>query len=163
MLTKEMINKLNTHMNLEFYSSNLYLQVSAWCKKNSFEGSSQFFLHHSKEEMNHMMKIFNYLCINTMPIINKIDAPMNQFNSLCDVLEKSYFHEQKITKKINSLVDDAFISKDYLTFNLLQWYVLEQQEEEMLFKNMIDRLLLFGNTSESLFLLDKEFEKHCKK
>ena len=30
MLAKAMIEKLNEQINLEFYSSNLYLQMSAW-------------------------------------------------------------------------------------------------------------------------------------
>lgn len=29
-------------MNLEFYSSNLYLQMSAWWVKNGFDGTAKF-------------------------------------------------------------------------------------------------------------------------
>ena len=32
MLAQAMIEKLNEQINLEFYSSNLYLQMSAWCE-----------------------------------------------------------------------------------------------------------------------------------
>ncbi len=38
MLAKAMIEKLNEQINLEFYSSNLYLQMSAWCEDKGFEG-----------------------------------------------------------------------------------------------------------------------------
>ncbi len=31
MLKQEMANKLNEQLNLEFFSANLYLQMSAWC------------------------------------------------------------------------------------------------------------------------------------
>ncbi len=31
MLQQKIIDKLNEQINLEFYSSNVYLQMSAWC------------------------------------------------------------------------------------------------------------------------------------
>lgn len=42
MLTKDMINKLNEQLNLEFYSANLYLQMSAWCSDKGYEGAAAF-------------------------------------------------------------------------------------------------------------------------
>ena len=51
MLTNDMINKLNEQLNLEFYSANLYLQMSAWCSDKGFEGAAAFLkplsLHHA--------------------------------------------------------------------------------------------------------------------
>lgn len=157
MLKQDMIQKLNIHMNLEFYSANIYLQMSAWSKKNIFEGSAKFFRKHAQEEMTHMMKLFDYLGNTSMPVISAIKAPNAEFNSLCDLVEQAYAHEKYITSSINTLINNSMVIKDYATFNFLQWYVTEQQEEEGLFKNMIDLLLLFGNTSEGLFLLDKKF------
>ncbi len=43
MLKKEMAQKLNEQLNLEFYSANLYLQMSAWCSDKGFEGAAAFF------------------------------------------------------------------------------------------------------------------------
>ncbi|KMJ45580.1 ferritin, partial [Xenorhabdus khoisanae] len=37
MLKQEMIKKLNEQLNLEFYSANLYLQMSAWCSDKGYE------------------------------------------------------------------------------------------------------------------------------
>lgn len=157
MLKREMITKLNEQMNLEFFSSNLYLQMSAWCRDHAFEGAAKFFRDHAKEEMNHMMRLFDYLDgTGSMPIIGQIDAPETKFKSLKEVLEKAYVHEQHITKSINKLADVAISSKDYSTFNFLQWFVAEQHEEEKLFKAMIDRMLLVGNSGEALFMVDQE-------
>jgi len=33
MLKNEMVEQLNQQINREFYSSNLYLQMSAWCEE----------------------------------------------------------------------------------------------------------------------------------
>lgn len=47
-------------------------------------------------------------------------------------------------------------TQDYPTFNFLQWYVAEQHEEEKLFKSIIDKLALAGDTGEGLYLIDQE-------
>lgn len=60
MLTNDMINKLNEQLNLEFYSANLYLQMSAWCSDKGFEGAAAFLKAHSQEEMEHMQRLFDY-------------------------------------------------------------------------------------------------------
>ena len=157
MLKTDMIQKLTQQMNNEFYSSNLYLQMSAWCRDNAYEGAAAFFREHAGEEMEHMMRLFDYLDgTGSMPILGKIDAPKSDFESLKDVLELAYKHEQGITNSINELADFSITSRDYPTFNFLQWFLNEQHEEEKLFKTLVDRLLLVGQTGEGLFLVDKE-------
>ena len=50
MASKAMIKKLNGQLNKEFYSSNLYLQMSAWCDTKGLEGSAAFLKTHADEE-----------------------------------------------------------------------------------------------------------------
>lgn len=157
MLKKEMIQKLTQQMNDEFYSSNLYLQMSAWCRDKAYDGAAKFFRGHANEEMQHMMRLFDYLDgTGSMPIIGQVDAPKANFDSLKDVLEIAYKHEQSITNSINQLADFAISNKDYPTFNFLQWFLNEQHEEEKLFKTLVDRLLIAGDSGEGLFLVDNE-------
>ncbi len=54
MLSKTMADQLNDQINLEFFSSNLYLQMSAWCEDKGFEGAAEFLRVHAVEEMEHM-------------------------------------------------------------------------------------------------------------
>ncbi|SFN06270.1 ferritin [Izhakiella capsodis] len=157
MLSNEMTAKLNEQLNLEFYSANLYLQMSAWCSDKGFEGAAVFLREHSSEEMNHMRRLFNYLSdTGAMPVLGSIDAPPVTFNSLSEVFDKTYEHEKFITKKINELAHAAITSQDYSTFNFLQWYVAEQHEEEKLFKAVIDKLALVGQDGKGLYLADKD-------
>ncbi|GAA5112850.1 non-heme ferritin [Orbus sasakiae] len=158
MLTKEMTKKLNDQLNLEFYSSNLYLQMSAWCDDQNFSTFGRFLRDHAKEEMGHMQRLFDYVqdC-GSLAIVGQIDAPETQFNSLSDVFQKAYAHEIKISQAINELVDYALTKKDYSTFQFLQWYVAEQHEEEKLFKTIVDKLNLVGDNKRDLFFMDKDF------
>lgn len=152
-----MVQSLTQQMNDEFYSSNLYLQMSAWCRDKAYDGAAKFFRDHANEEMQHMMRLFDYLDgTGSMPILGAIDAPTANFDSLKDVLERAYKHEISITNSINELADLAITLKDYPTFNFLQWFLSEQHEEEKLFKTLVDRLLIAGESGEALFLVDKE-------
>lgn len=48
-------------------------------------------------------------------------------------------YEQYITQKIFALADFALESKDFLTFGFLQWYASEQDKEEALFSNILEK------------------------
>ena len=157
MLSSNVIKLLNDQMNLEFYSSNLYLQMSAWCEQNGFEGAAKFLSAHAAEEMQHMRKLFTYLNeTGALAVITAIEAPAYEYKSLKEILELTYGHEKLITSKINELVGKTFEEKDYSAFNFLQWYVAEQHEEEKLFSSILDKLNLLGEDGKGLFLIDKD-------
>ena len=160
MLTPEMISRLNDQLNLEFYSANLYLQMSAWCADKGFEGAASFLKKHSREEMEHMQRLFDYLSdTGALPVLGSIEAPPVTFESLSDVFAQTYEHEQLITGKINELAHAAMTTHDYSTFNFLQWYVAEQHEEEKIFKTVLDKLGMLENSSNGAFLLDKDLAR----
>lgn len=157
MLHQDMINKLNEQLNLEFYSANLYLQMSAWCDDKGFNGAAKFLKAHSREEMEHMHRLFDYLSdTGAMPLLGAIEAPPAEFSSLSELFDKTYEHEKHITSEINKLAHVAMTTQDYSTFNFLQWYVAEQHEEEKLFKSILDKLAMVGDSGKALFLLDKD-------
>ena len=157
MLSANVIKLLNDQMNLEFYSSNLYLQMSAWCEQQGFEGAAKFLSAHAAEEMQHMRKLFTYLNeTGAQAIISAIEAPSHEYKSLKEVIEITYEHEKLITSKINELVGKTFEEKDYSAFNFLQWYVAEQHEEEKLFSSIIDKFNLVGEDGKALFFIDRD-------
>ncbi|QIM68461.1 non-heme ferritin [Basfia succiniciproducens] len=160
MLSANVVKLLNEQMNLEFYSSNLYLQMSAWCDQKGYTGAAAFLSAHAAEEMAHMRKLFTYLNeTGSTAVIEEIEAPTHEFKSLKEVMELTYQHELHITSKINELVGKTFEEKDYSAFNFLQWYVAEQHEEEKLFNGILDKFNLVGNEGKSLFFIDQELAK----
>lgn len=163
MLAESMVEKLNEQINLEFYSSNLYLQMSAWCEDKGFEGAALLLRGHAIEEMSHMNRLFTYVSeTGALPIIGTIVAPPHQFKSLKEIFTETYAHECLITKKINELTHVAFSTHDYSTFNFLQWYVAEQHEEEKLFKGILDKIDLVGEDGKALFWVDKDLAELAK-
>ena len=160
MLSQTMISKLNEQINLEFYSSNLYLQMASWCESQGLDGCNQFLRQHAQEEMQHMQKLFDYVNeTGGMAIIGAIQAPPAEYTSVQDVFQKTLNHECEITQKINELAHTAFTDQDYSTFNFLQWYVAEQHEEETLFKSIVDKVKMIGLEGNGLYFIDQEIAK----
>jgi ferritin len=157
MLKKNILDKLNAQVNLEHLSSNLYLAMASWCQFKGLEGSAAFLTDHSQEELQHMLKLFDYINnTGSMAIVGPVSAVQTEFKDINDVFQKTFEHEQMITQKINELVDLALTEKDFSTFNFLQWYVSEQHEEEALFKRILDKIDVIGLDGRGLHLVDQE-------
>ena len=157
MLSQELIARLNRQINLEHFSANFYLQMSSWCEAKGLEGSAAFLKEHAAEEMSHMHRLFNYVNeTGAMVVIDVIDAPQSDFQTIADVFRATFEHECKVTESINALVKQALAEEDFSTFNFLQWYVAEQHEEEHLFKSILDKIEIIGTEGHGLFLIDKE-------
>lgn len=160
MLSPTMIKKLNQQINLEFYSSNLYLQMASWCENHGLDGCNAFFRRHAREEMEHMRKLFDYVNeTGAMATLGAIEAPPCEYESVQDVFQKTLEHEYLVTKEINGLADTAFSEKDFSSFHFLQWYVAEQHEEEKLFKSIIDKIEMIGIEHKGLYFIDQEIAR----
>ncbi|MDQ1237719.1 MAG: non-heme ferritin [Wigglesworthia glossinidia] len=159
MIQKEMVVNLNKQLNLELFSSNLYLQMSAWCNDNKLSEGCKFFKQQSNEEINHMHRLFDYLNDSgNLPRIGAIDKPPKHFPSFKDIIQFSYEHEKMISEKINKLSHYAIEIKDYLTFHFLEWYVSEQYEEEKIFKSILDRIDLMRTETNGLYFIDQSLK-----
>lgn len=157
MLTKKIEQALNQQIALEGYASFLYLAMASWCENEALTGCAAFMHRQSEEEKVHMMKLFHY--INDQDghaIVPAIAQPPRRFESIQVMFKTVYQHELKVTKSINDLVALSYEEKDHATFNFLQWYVAEQQEEEALMRAILDRIKLIGGGPQSLYYIDKE-------
>lgn len=107
--------------------------------------------------MPHALKFFDYLIDRGgRPKIGQIAAPPVEWESPLKAFEAAYQHEQLVTSWIYELVDLAIAEKDHATYNLLQWFVNEQVEEEANTSQIVDKLKLIGDNTQSLFWIDME-------
>jgi ferritin len=160
MISKTMEAALNKQIELEAYASFLYLSMASWCDKESLNGCAAFMHRQSDEERAHMLKIFHYIAeIDGHALTPGIAQPPHEFESVHHLFEQVYAHEQKVTKSIHHLVDMCNKEDDYTTLNFLQWYIMEQREEEALMRSILDKLKLIGNGPMSLYYIDKEIQK----
>ena len=157
MLKDEVANALIIQLNKEFQSSYIYLGMSAYASKKGLAGCANWFLIQYQEELTHAMKFFKYLenhqvAIN-LPEIKKANV---EFESILDAFQKALEHEIYMSENINELSDLSMKNKDHATYNLLQWYVTEQVEEEVALNTIIDKMKLIGDNGYGLYVIDQE-------
>ncbi|MDX9861877.1 MAG: non-heme ferritin [Rhodospirillales bacterium] len=160
MLSPKMLKLLNAQINLEFFSSNVYLQMSAWAENEGLTGCAAFLSKHAGEEMGHMRRIWTYVLESgSMPVLGSLKEPPSKIKDVNELFEDVYKHEQHVTAKINELAQAAFEEKDMFTFNFLQWFIAEQHEEEALARTILDRIKVIGLDGKGLYFIDQEAAK----
>lgn len=163
MLSETLVARLNTQVTLEFATSNLYLQMAAWCDFKGYPGAAAFLAQHASEEYQHGRKLFTYVMeAGGQARIGAVEAPKADYASLQEVFEKTLAHELKVTAEINALVKTAMDESDFSTFNFLQWYTAEQHEENKLFRSILDRMRIIGADGKGIYWIDKEIGKLVK-
>jgi ferritin len=159
MLSKKIESALNTQIQAEGYSSQVYLAMASWAENQGMNGVAKFLFSHSDEERQHMLKLVGY--VNERGGTAEISAlkkPTKTYKSVRVVFQQILDHERRVSQEINKIVDLALKEKDYITYNFMQWYVSEQIEEEALAQNMIDKLNLINEDAGGLYLFDRDLE-----
>lgn len=157
MLSKKMEKALNEQINAEFFSSYLYLSMSAYFEAAGLPGCAQWMRAQTQEEWFHGMKLFGFVNERGGRVeLKAIAAPPAKWPSTLAVFENVLAHEQKVTGLFNDLVDLALKEKDHATNIFLQWFVSEQVEEEAGVGAILGKLKLIGKDSSGLFALDGE-------
>lgn len=157
MASKKMIDSLNNHLNEEFYSSYLYLSMSAYFEDKNLKGFANWFKIQSQEEYGHGMKFYAFIHqVGGKIALKAIKAPKITWKSFMEVFAETLAHEKHITGLINKLVGQAMQEKDYATNNFLQWFINEQVEEEATVEEIINKLEMIGDAKSGLFMMDRE-------
>ncbi len=148
MLSKKVEDICNRQVEREGYSSNLYLAMASWAEVNGYAGIAQWLYIQSDEERIHMLKFIKYINERDgkaiMPAIKK---PPVDYKSVEDLFKEVLKHEQFVTASINEIVAVAIEEKDFNTHNFLQWFLMEQVEEENSARVILDKLKLVGKNS----------------
>lgn len=157
MISSNIQQLLNEQMKNEFYSAYLYLSMSNWCEARNLSGFAHWFNVQVKEERDHALRVRDYLLrVNGTPELLAIEAPEQNFKSVEDILQRTLAHEEFITSKINGLMEAATAENDYKTMLFLQWYIVEQTEEEQNVRGLIERLKVAEGTDAGVLIMDDE-------
>ncbi len=157
MLSKGIQEAINEQIHHEFHSSYVYLAMSAYLEAANFQGFAQWMRMQAKEEVNHAMKLFDYVNDrNGRVTLKALEQPPANFKSVLDTFEHALAHEQKVTGMIHSLYALVMKENDYASQVALQWFINEQVEEEATATAVVDRLKIAGNDGAALLMLDRE-------
>jgi len=88
------------------------------------------------------------------PLCRLLKKPAAEFKDVEDVFNEVLKHEEFVTASINEIVALTLDEKDFNTHNFLQWFVMEQVEEEASVRILLDKLRLVG--TNNLYEFDRD-------
>ena len=157
MLDNKMLKELNQQIQEETYSSYIYLAMAAWLEENGYKGMATWMRVQAREEKIHADIFYNYIMGRGGHVkLEAIDAPPDSWESPLELFKAAYAHEERITGRINHMVDVAMNVKDHATYQMLQWFVEEQVEEEANVGEAVQQLSIVGSEGRGILMVDRE-------
>ena len=157
MLSRTVQEAMNEQIKNEFYSAYQYLSMAAHCESVNLPGFARWMRMQAREEVEHAMKFYDFILDRGgRVLLQAMDQPVVDFGSPLEVFERALEHERKVTAMINDIYGLAVRENDYASQTFLQWFVTEQVEEEKNAGDVVQTLNMIGDSTEALFLLDRE-------
>lgn len=144
-LSKKLSEAFNAQVNAEMWSSNLYLSMAVYFKKQGMDGFAQWMEKQATEELEHAHDMINF-CIDRGGdiTIQQVNTVPTAWGTPLEVFEHVYKHETYVSELIDKMVDIAEEEKDHAAKDFLYKYVREQVEEESTAKSIVDQLKHYG-------------------
>ena len=95
MLSKKVLELLNTQVNKEFYSAYLYLDMANYYKNEGLNGFYNWYKVQAQEERDHALLFMDYIQQNGEAVVlEAIDKPDKEFKEFIDPLKEGAKHER---------------------------------------------------------------------
>lgn len=157
-LTPKLLQALSTQVNHEFTAAYAYLAMASYFEDRSLEGLAAFMRRQSKEEVEHAMKLFDYVHDRGQRVqLQPVAPPKADFDSVRAVFEAALEYERKNSQAIYGLYELARAEKDHATEQMLHWFLSEQVEEEDTMQTLLDQATLAGDNAAAILQLDHEW------
>ena len=158
MITERLQKAINDQITAELWSSNLYLQMAYFFKREGWDGFAHWMELQAVEEREHATKMGDFLVERGGTVkLQMIDVVPEGWGSPLEVFEHTYSHECKVSKMIDGIVALAIAEKDYATENFFRTFVDEQVEEEATASGIVDKLRKVSDTG--VFFIDSQLGK----
>lgn len=144
-LSKNLSEAFNAQVNAEMWSSNLYLSMAVYFKKQGLNGFAHWMQKQADEELEHAHDMIDFCLDRGGNIeIQQVNVVPSGWGSALEVFEHVYKHETYVSELIDKMVDIAESDKDHAAKDFLYKYVREQVEEESTAKSIVDQLKNYG-------------------
>lgn len=148
---------INHQLTKELEASYAYLAMAEYCESRALHGFGSWLRTQSDEERSHAMKFHDFIQDRGERVhYEALPEPAADFGSVLEVFQRAFENEQAVTRAIHDLYSLAEDEKDFTTQAFLNWFLLEQVEEEKTVTGIIDWLKEIGDSKQGLYLLDRE-------
>lgn len=157
MLSTILQKAINEQINKEFYSSYLYLAMSAHFEEANLPGFAKWMKMQADEEQEHGMKFYAHLLDRGAKVeLAPIAGPVIDGKTNLEIFKQVQAHEEAVTASINALYELALKEKDYPAQIMLQWFITEQVEEEKNVADILAKLDMLKDKGTGVLMLDHE-------
>lgn len=157
MFSKVVHDALNDQITHEFASAHLYLSMSAYFETQNLPGFARWMRVQYQEEVSHALKLFDFINDRGGRIaLHAIEQPQVEFQSPLVVFEQALENERQVSASINRIYEMALKENDYPTQVMLQWFIMEQVEEEKSATEIVELLKMTGSQGTALIMLDRQ-------
>ncbi|MGC8885679.1 MAG: ferritin [Verrucomicrobiia bacterium] len=162
MLISKTVNAaLNKQVGNELGASIQYIEVAAYFALEGLGVLSEYFFKQANEERDHALRIIKYIIDAGGQVeIPAIPAPRSNFGSAVEAVQLALDWENEVTSQINKLVALAVKENDYITQNMLNWFLNEQLEEV---SSMDSLLKLVQRAGQNLLYVENLLKKESDK
>ena len=163
MLSSTMQDALNAQINMEQYSSQLYLAMSAHLSDRNYKGFAHWLRLQSADETAHALRLVDFVLDRCGVLeLRPIAPPPVHLDGVIQLFEMVLTHEKENTASIHRLFETARSEKDYASEITLQWYVSEQVREESVISAIVDHLRAIGDQGGAIWYLDHRMSRREK-
>jgi ferritin len=159
-MDKKLTDLIQDQIKNEYYSAYMYLSMASYFESTTLDGFAKWMKAQAKEEQAHGDKMYAFLQDRGVRVIlQAIAQPPADFASPADVFEKTLAHEKLVSSLINAVADQAEKVNDHPTKVFIQWFIMEQVEEEKNASRILDMLKKIPANSAGIFQLDHQLGK----
>lgn len=160
MLSEKMVEGMNAQIQKELFSAYLYKDIAVHYASKSIKGFANWFEVQKLEEENHAQIFIDYLHDHDADVtLMALEDPSREYGDMREPLAAALEHEKTITASIKDLYELALEEKDYLSQQLLVWFIKEQFEEEASVQNLIDYYDFAEGDKAALLQMDSKLNK----
>ena len=155
------LDLMNIQINKELTAAYLYQAIACKFAELNLNGFAHWYTVQAGEEIGHANRFITYIHDQGEEVIlSDIKATAFNHENIIDMLDASLAHEIMITSSINNLYSEAMALQDYRAMKFLDWFITEQQEEEVNAQAMIDKYDNFVcDCGCGLYEIDKELSE----
>jgi ferritin len=126
----KLIKAFNEQVGHELGASNQYVAIAAHFDGEALPRLAAFYYRQAEEERGHAMKFVRFVVeVGGRVDVPAVPAAKSGFKSAEDAVALTLAHEEKVTRQIYDLVEQAQKEKNFIALRFLDWFVTEQLEE----------------------------------
>ncbi len=161
MISKNMNAAINKQIGAEFGASLQYVAMASHFAEESYPVLAGHFFKQAEEERDHAMRFVKYVLEAGGHIeVPPVPAPRSRFKSAEEAVALALEWEKNVTDMINNLMALGLKEDDYLTQNMLGWFVKEQLEEVSSMDNLLKMVQRAGE--KNLFYVESYLARSKK-